>query len=306
MDVFAYDAWGDMLRDTDLGQQTPEPFSDDTDSNGVVDQTTGEVTPVVTSDLSVGYKGQYGYVTNPSTGLILAGQREYNPMQRRWMNRDPIGTAGGMNLYAYCGGDPVNEVDPSGTDWKSIQAGWHKFWFGTVTPNQPVFGADNPTIDENRDVDGVNDTEEGKATAPGVGPSFYSQEKNVAVTMIGGAIPGDDAAEAEALAVEKTSLSVADKLKRYLLNFDHPIGASKAQWFKKALGFDESNASDLAKQIIFDSGTAVETGTTKYGTKYNQVIEITGANGRSILVTFAWIRNNDGIVRLVTAIPTPR
>jgi RHS repeat-associated protein len=114
MDVFAYDAWGDMLRDTDLGQQTPAPFADDADRNGTVDQTTGKVTPRLTSDNEVGYKGQYGYLTNPSTGLILAGQREYNPMQRRWMNRDPIGTAGGMNLYAYCGDDPVNEADPDG------------------------------------------------------------------------------------------------------------------------------------------------------------------------------------------------
>lgn len=61
---------------------------------------------------------------------------------------------------------------------------------------------------------------------------------------------------------------------------------------------------ELAKQIKFDPNTAIETGVTQYGTKYNQVINIVGANGRSIDVTFAWIRNNDGIVRLVTAIPT--
>jgi filamentous hemagglutinin len=43
-----------------------------------------------------------------------------------------------------------------------------------------------------------------------------------------------------------------------------------------------------------------------HGTKYNQVINIIGANGKAIDVTFAWIRNNDGVVRLVTAIPAKR
>jgi hypothetical protein len=102
-----------------------------------------------------------------------------------------------------------------------------------------------------------------------------------------------------------TRLSVADKLARYLLNPTHGVGGSKAKWFKEALGFTRENASDLARQIRFDAAKAVETGVTQYGTKYNQVISIAGANGRVIDVTFAWIRSNDGFVRLVTAIPTP-
>ena len=101
-----------------------------------------------------------------------------------------------------------------------------------------------------------------------------------------------------------TEQSVQSKLDQYLLNPDHPVGGSKANWFQKALGFNRNNMGELAKQIKFDPNTAVETGVTQYGTKYNQVINIVGTNGRRIDVTFAWIRNNDGIVRLVTAIPT--
>ena len=92
----------------------------------------------------------------------------------------------------------------------------------------------------------------------------------------------------------------------YLLDLNHPFGGSKAKWFKQALGFTQDNLDDLAKQIHFDPSKAIQTGVTEYGTKYNQVIKIVGANGKKIDVTFAWIRNNDGVVRLVTSIPTPK
>ena len=97
-----------------------------------------------------------------------------------------------------------------------------------------------------------------------------------------------------------------DKLARYLLNPNHPVGGSKAKWFKEALGFTKSNADDLAKQIVFDPSKAFKTAVTEHGTKFNQLISIKGANGRSIDVTFAWIKNNDGVTRLVTSIPTKK
>jgi WXG100 family type VII secretion target len=100
-----------------------------------------------------------------------------------------------------------------------------------------------------------------------------------------------------------TEESVSKKLNDYLLSPEHPVGGPKANWFKSALGFTRDNAGDLAKQIVFNQSDAVETGVTQYGTKYNQIISIEGVNGRTIDILFAWIRNNDGVVRLVTAIP---
>ncbi len=101
-----------------------------------------------------------------------------------------------------------------------------------------------------------------------------------------------------------TEESVTRKLNDYLLNPDHPAGGPKANWFRLALGFTRDNANELASQITFDPSAAVEKGATQYGTKFNQAISIVGANGRTIDVVFAWIRNNDGVIRLVTAIPT--
>jgi hypothetical protein len=40
--------------------------------------------------------------------------RFYDPETGRYISADPIGLAGGMNLYAYVENDPVNFVDPLG------------------------------------------------------------------------------------------------------------------------------------------------------------------------------------------------
>ena len=42
------------------------------------------------------------------------GARDYDPRTGRWLTKDPIGLAGGLNSYAYVEGDPVNFVDPNG------------------------------------------------------------------------------------------------------------------------------------------------------------------------------------------------
>lgn len=103
-----------------------------------------------------------------------------------------------------------------------------------------------------------------------------------------------------------TEASVEDKLQRYLLNKDHPVGGPKAKWFQEALGFTQENGSDLARQIRFDPVKAVATELTEHGQKFNQVTAITGANGKTIDVLFAWIRNEDGVVRLISGIPTKK
>jgi RHS repeat-associated protein len=46
--------------------------------------------------------------------------RMYDPNLQRWIQRDPIGEQGGINLYQFVGNSPVNFVDPFGLaygDW---------------------------------------------------------------------------------------------------------------------------------------------------------------------------------------------
>jgi len=62
---------------------------------------------------SFGYAGQSRYYAD-STGLDYLKARYYDPGTGRFISRDPIGYAGGLNLYEYTYGNPVRLVDPSG------------------------------------------------------------------------------------------------------------------------------------------------------------------------------------------------
>src|SRR5207249_773358 len=48
------------------------------------------------------------------TGLLYRRNRYYDPASGRFTQEDPIGLAGGLNLYGFAGGDPVNFSDPFG------------------------------------------------------------------------------------------------------------------------------------------------------------------------------------------------
>lgn len=48
--------------------------------------------------------------------LYTFGHRFYVPRTGRWLSRDPLGEAGGINLTAFCGNDPINKVDPIGLE----------------------------------------------------------------------------------------------------------------------------------------------------------------------------------------------
>lgn len=60
------------------------------------------------------YGAQAGYYTDLETGLSLLGQRYYDAGAGRFLSRDPMGSDGGVNLYAYTANDPINGCDPSG------------------------------------------------------------------------------------------------------------------------------------------------------------------------------------------------
>jgi RHS repeat-associated protein len=73
----------------------------------------------MTSDF--GFTGDYYHA---ATGLSLTLYRAYDPNLGRWLSRDPLGEAGGLNLYGYVGNDPINLLDPFGLKYAEMYAGY--------------------------------------------------------------------------------------------------------------------------------------------------------------------------------------
>ncbi|MES2462005.1 MAG: RHS repeat-associated core domain-containing protein [Armatimonadota bacterium] len=74
------------------------------------------VSSSATNDPYSGFGAQSGYYRDHETGLILCTLRYYDPGTGRWLNRDPIGYSGGINLYSYCQNNAVNRSDWTGTE----------------------------------------------------------------------------------------------------------------------------------------------------------------------------------------------
>ena len=64
---------------------------------------------------------------HPGSGTYTYGYRFYDPSLQRWLNRDPIGEAGGINLYGFVGNEPSAMVDLEGLSGWSIYHDGHYF-----------------------------------------------------------------------------------------------------------------------------------------------------------------------------------
>ncbi len=72
-----------------------------------------------------------GGVLDYETGLMHFGVRDYDPYAGRWTSKDPVlFDSGDWNLYTYANNDPINYIDPTGTQSLpelAFTMGWQSF-----------------------------------------------------------------------------------------------------------------------------------------------------------------------------------
>jgi RHS repeat-associated protein len=83
-----------------------------------------------------------GMLYHADSGLYLTQYRAYDPRTAKWLSRDPIGLAGGLNGYSYVGSNPISYFDLKGT-----QIPWSKIfpWLFNKGVIDPIF----EHVDEN-------------------------------------------------------------------------------------------------------------------------------------------------------------
>jgi len=76
------------------------------------------------------------------SGLSYYGFRYYSPDTGRWVNRDPIGEQGGVNLYAIVANNPVNLWDPFGLESYIVYgtSGFHTYGHVGIISRNPSTG----------------------------------------------------------------------------------------------------------------------------------------------------------------------
>lgn len=93
-----------------------------------------KVTASAIGAMNLGFPGQY---YDDESNLYYNWHRYYDPSTGRYTQSDPIGLAGGLNTYAYVGGNPLLSIDPFGLYETSFVVGGA---VAGVLMVPPVFG----------------------------------------------------------------------------------------------------------------------------------------------------------------------
>lgn len=114
LQVTVYNVWADHI-------DTPRVITRSSDQAIVWRWDTAEAFGATAPDQNPNALGAFtfnqrfpGQLLDLETGNFYNWHRDYRPALGRYAQSDPIGLKGGINTYAYVGGNPVSRIDPEG------------------------------------------------------------------------------------------------------------------------------------------------------------------------------------------------
>jgi RHS repeat-associated protein len=258
--------------------------------------------------------GFTGQENDADTGLMYYGVRYYSPEVRVFTQPDTLlpdpYNPQALNRYSYAQNNPVRYTDPSGhyiesgidlafiaMDLNDIRTGnadtWTYVGLGVDLVCLALPGATGGRL-------AVSALEEGVTHADNVGDLFnlmdttLDAERKLDNVIDSGKTANHIGNTGKVLNqlpnVENAQIDPR-KLTEYALDPKSDVGSHKARVFKSALGYDQSNADDLMKQIYdkLPESQATVGKLDNYGQRYTVDLDITGANGNVATVRTGWI-----------------
>jgi insecticidal toxin complex protein TccC len=162
---------------------------------------------------------RYSGKERDASGLYDYGLRYYAPWLCRWTCPDPAGTSDGLNVYGFCGNNPIGRIDRDGQTWGQYftdvpslnsvlgefldneQSLIHQYGITTITPGQPEQDDDEASMSDPGSPDSSHSSaSSGDSTSPdsptaiqystlddlqGIHPEFYYRWNEKSLLMRG-------------------------------------------------------------------------------------------------------------------------
>ena len=225
---------------------------------------------------------------HPNSGLVYYLYRYYDPHLQRWLNRDPIDEAGGINLYGFVGNSPVNRIDPYGLVWYNPWSWgiWNSIanQFYPTPAIAPTPAPANPLVDPD---DAALDRALANGATPGSAfPGAGQQAADATKQML--ADTGKDLAQAAMMAIpggaEEEELLAAARAAK----------AAKCEKVANAISKGHAYAKHVLGEGQFNGATTSEFADIIQSVMENPSAERALSNGRT-----AYYDANSGLVVIV-------